>query len=140
MPPVRAADAAPGTKAALGEVQAITNLTPDTVVFDPAQIRQIHAALEHEVFHQAPHRIVGERGDHRGAQPEAAAHTARDVVLAAPFPGLKPTRGVDATLPRIQAQHHLAETDQVEFAIAGSFEAEIAHRPIHPPSTVKTCP
>jgi hypothetical protein len=84
---VRAADAAARAEAALGEVEAVADAAPDPVIFLPAQVRQVDAALEHQVLDQPPHGIVGQGGHVRAAQAEAAAEAARDVVLAAAFPG-----------------------------------------------------
>ena len=105
---VRAADAAARAEAALGEVQPVADAAPDAVVFLPAQVRQVDAALEHQVLDQPADRVVGQRGDVRGAQAEAAAQAARDVVFAAAFPGLErrawcgcaPRRGRAAASPR----------------------------------------
>ena len=46
-------------------------------------------AGEDQVLDQPPDLVVGERGDHRRAQAEAAAQAAGDVVLAAALPDPK---------------------------------------------------
>ena len=63
--------------------------------------------------------VVGQGGDHTGAQAEDLAHPTGDVVLAAALPGLEPAGGTDAGVPRVEAQHHLAERDDVELALLG---------------------
>ena len=60
---------------------------PDTVVRHPADVREVDAALEHQVFDEAAHGVVGQRGDDRRPHPEAAPKAARHVVLAAALPG-----------------------------------------------------
>ena len=79
---------------------------------------RVDAALEDEVLDQPADVVVGERGHDRGAQPEAAAQAAGDVVLAAALPHPERARGADAPLARIEAQHDLAERDEVVAALA----------------------
>jgi hypothetical protein len=77
----------------------------------------VDAALVDQVLHQPAHRVVGEGGDHRRLQAEAPLESAGDVVLAPPFPGLEAAGGGHPPVAGIEAQHHLAEGDQVEAAL-----------------------
>ena len=79
--------------------------------------RGVHAAGEDEVLQQPAHLVVGERGDHRGAQAEAAAQPAGHVVLAAAFPDVELPGGADPALARVQPQHHLTQRDGVVTAL-----------------------
>ena len=87
--PVGAADGAADAEATLREVEPVAHLAADAVVRDPADVRLVDAALEHQVLDEPADGVVGERGDDRRAQPEAAAQAAGDVVLAAALPDLE---------------------------------------------------
>src|SRR4029079_12145555 len=93
---VRAAHGAARPEAALGEVEPVADGAPDAGVFLPAQVRETDAPLQHQTLDEPAHWIVGQRGDVRGAQAEAPAQAARDVVLAAALPGAKAARRVRA--------------------------------------------
>ena len=67
------ADCSSHAKAAFGEVQPVARPAPDTVERDPAHEAGIDATLQYQVLDQPPHVVVTQRGDDRGAQPEAAA-------------------------------------------------------------------
>ena len=75
--------------------------------------------MEHEVLEQPADVVVDERGDDRGAQAEAAAQAARDVVLAAALPDAKRAGRAHASFAWIKAQHDLAERDEVVAARLG---------------------
>ena len=113
------ADRAADAEAALGEVQAVADRAADAVVRHPADERGVDAALQDEVLDEPADLVVGERGDDGGAQAEAAAQAAGDVVLAAALPDLEGAGGADAALARVEAQHHLAEGHRVVAALAG---------------------
>ena len=49
-------------------------------------MRDVDAALQHQVLDEPADVVVGQRGDDRGAQAEAAAQAAGDVVFAAALP------------------------------------------------------
>ena len=72
-----------------------------------------------EVLDEVADLVVGQRGDHAGAQAEDLAHAAGHVVLTAALPRLEAAGGADPPLPRVEAQHHLAERDDVELALVG---------------------
>ena len=120
------ADRAAHAEAALGEVEAVADGAPDAVVGHPADERGVDAALQDEVLDQAADLVVGQRGDDRGAQAEAAAQAAGDVVLAAALPDVERARGADAALAGVEAQHHLAERDEVEAALLGRPQRQLA--------------
>src|SRR5262245_64530673 len=109
MTAVRAADSPARTEAALGEVQAIADLAPDAVELHPAEVRQIDAALQHQVLDEPADSVVRQRRDDCRALPEAAPQSARDVVLAAAFPGAKGACGVDTAFSWIEAKHDLSQ-------------------------------
>src|SRR6185436_18776062 len=113
---VRAADGAAEAEAALREVESVAHRAPDAVVLDPLDVRLVDAALVDEVLDEPPHGVVGEGRDDRRLEPEAAPQTARDVVLAAALPGLERARRRDPPVARVEAEHDLAERDEVEAA------------------------
>ena len=90
----------------------------------PADVDGVDAALQDQVFDQPPDVVVAQRGDDRRAQPEAAAQAARDVVFAAAFPGLEPARRANAPLARVEAEHDLAERNDVEGTLRSWTERE----------------
>ena len=113
---VRDADGATDAEATLGEVKAVADGAADAVVLAPLDVISIHAALHDEVFEQATDFIVDEgRGD-GGAEPEALAEAASDVVFAAAFPDLKLARGAHAAFARVESEHDFTEGDLVEGA------------------------
>ena len=114
----RAADAV----AAFREVQTVADLTPHAVVRDPLDEGDVHAALQHEILDEAADRIVRERRDRARPEAEAAAESARHVVLAAAFPHVELAGGMDAARARIEAEHDLSEREDVVFARVGGFD------------------
>ena len=104
-------------EAALSKVEAVANGAADAVIRNPADERSIDAALQDEVFNQAADGVVGERGGDGGAQAEAAAQAAGDVVFAAALPHLKLARGVDAAFAGIEAKHHFAQAQAIPAAL-----------------------
>ena len=72
MTAVRAADGPARAEAALGEVQAIADSAPDAIELDPAEVRQIDAALQHQILDEPTDGVIGQRGDDRRTLPEAA--------------------------------------------------------------------
>jgi hypothetical protein len=99
----------PHTEAPLSEVEAVANLASYAVIWNPFEQGSVNSALQHQVFNEAADGVVGERGGNGGAQAEAAAQAAGDVVFAAALPNLEMARGMDAVLAGIEAQHHLAQ-------------------------------
>src|SRR5699024_11583707 len=80
--PARAAH----TAAALGEVQPVAHLPADPVELGPPDQRGVHAAGEDEVLDQVTHRVVGQGGDHSGAQAHGAAQPTGHAGLAPALP------------------------------------------------------
>ena len=91
----------------------------------PLDVVDVHAALQDEVFQQAPDRVVDESRHDRGTQAEAAAQAARHVVLATALPDVEGAGGMDATVARIQAQHDFPEGDDVVIAGVGGFDVHV---------------
>ena len=104
------------SEAALDEIETVAHFAADAVERHPPDERGVHSALQNEILHQPPDRIVGKGGDHRGAQAEAAAQTARDVVFAAALPDVELAGGVNSPLARIETEHDFTEADFVKAA------------------------
>src|SRR2546430_984237 len=102
VPSIRTSEGSADAKTAFGEVEAVARAPSDTVIVNPPQPGEIATALQHEIFDEAADRIVDESGDDRGAQAEAAAKSARDVVLSAAFPRLKSSRGRNASFAWVE--------------------------------------
>ena len=125
--PVGHAERAAHAEAALGEVEPVAHGASDPVVGHPPDQRRVDPSLEDEVLEQVSDVVVGEGGHHRSPHSEATAQSAGDVVLAAPLPDPEGARVADALLPRVEAEHDLAERDQVVPALLGGAELEDAH-------------
>ena len=117
----------PDAEAALDEVQAVADASPDAVVGEPRDVGGVDASLEDQVLQQAAERVVGERRDDRSAEPEAPPKPARDVVLAASLRDRKRARGRDAAVARVEAEHDLAERHEVVAAVLGRSDRDDAH-------------
>ena len=104
-------------KPALRKVQPVAHRAPDAVVLHPLHVRLVHAALQHQVFDQPAHGIIGQRGHHRRLQSEAPPQPARHVVLAAALPHLELARRGHPHIAGIEPQHHLAQAHQVPLAL-----------------------
>ena len=100
----------------------------EAIVRVPLDVVNVDAALQNEIFEQAAHGVVHEHRDDGRALAEAAAQAARHVVLAAAFPGVEGTGGVDAPVARVQAQHDLPERDDVVVAAVGGFDVHVRLR------------
>ena len=121
---VHHAEAAADAEAPLEEVDAVAGLAADAVEGAPKDVVLADAALEHEVFDEAADRVIDERGDDGTAQAEAAAQAAGDVVLAAAFPDAEAAGTDDAAFAGIEAEHDLAERDEVPGAVGGGAEVQ----------------
>ena len=121
---VRDADGAADAEAALGEVEAVADRAADAVVLAPLDEVGVHAALHHEVLEQAADLVVDERRADGGAQAEALAQAAGDVVFAAAFPDLELARGAHAAFARVEAEHDFTEGDLVEGAFLRRLDLE----------------
>src|SRR5262249_28948576 len=104
-----------------GEVQAVANLAPDAVELDPAEVREVDATLQQQIFDEPTDRVIRQCRDDCRALPEAAAQPARDVVLPAAFINAKGAGGMDAAFPWIKAEHDFAQADLVEAALGCGF-------------------
>ena len=123
-PAVGAAPRAAAAEAALDEVEPVADGPADAVVRRPDDVRDVHPALEHEVLHQTPDRIVGERGHRRRPHAEAAPEASHHVVLAAALPDLELARGVNASVAGVEPQHDLAERRGVPPAVSRRLDLE----------------
>ena len=120
MAAVGAADGTADAEATLGEVQPVAAARPTPSYGDPDHMRLVDAALVDEVLDQTADRVVGERGDDRRVEPEAAAQPACDVVLAAALPDVEAAGRGDSTVSRVEPEHHLAERHEVPAALAAA--------------------
>ena len=120
------ADGAAHAEAALGEVEPVAHRPSDAVGRNPADEARVDPSLEHEVLEQPADLVVGERGHDAGAEAEAAPEPPRDVVLATALPRLEPAGGANPPLARIEAQHDLAERDEVVAALVRGADREPA--------------
>src|SRR5205814_3234325 len=135
---IRAAQRGAHAESALREIQSVARFSSDTVVIDPAQPREIATALQHQIFDQTSDGIIDERSDDRSVQSEAATQSARDVVFAAAFPRLKCTRRGDASVARIESQHHFAEGDEIVLPVRSDLHLRDASSP-DPPCAYSGC-
>ena len=116
VPAIGTADTGADAESALDEVQPVAALAADAVVFHPADVRLVDAALVNQVLHEPANRVVGQRRHQRGVETEAALQAARDVVFAAAFPHAELARRVDAPFAGIEPQHDVAERDEIPTA------------------------
>src|SRR5262249_34948609 len=128
VPAVRAPDRAADAEPALGEVEAVANGAADTVERHPDHVRGVDAAGEHQVLDKPADRVVGERRDDGGLQPEAPAEATGDGVLAAALPDIGAPRRRDPAVARVEPQHHLAERDELVAALVSGPKDELVHR------------
>ena len=117
----------PNAEATFGEVQAVAAGTTDTIERQPADEGRVDASLEDAILHETTDLVVDERGDKRGAQPEAAPKTARHVVLTASRPDGAAPSGTDSHLARIQPKHHLSERKLIEAAFPSGSHGQVGH-------------
>src|SRR5579871_963242 len=129
MPTVGAANRRAQSEPALGKVEAIANLAPNSVVFNPLQVRLVHASLIDQILHQPADGVIGERRDHSGIQPEAALQPAGNVVFAATLPRAKLTRVRNPVFPGIEAQHDFAQSHKVPPAFCFFPKLKSPHNP-----------
>ncbi len=112
------AEGTPHAEAALREVQSVPRRPAAAIVSNPAHERRVDSALQDEVLDEPADVVVDECGHHRGAQAEAPAQPTRDVVLAASLPDIERAGVSDPSVARVESQHHLAECDEIEPALA----------------------
>src|SRR5690349_3142782 len=89
-------------KAALGEVETVTNGASYAIKLHPLQVWLVHAALINQILDQPAHRVVSERRDDRSIHTETSLQPTRDVVLTPTFPNLKVPRGRNTSFTRIE--------------------------------------
>ena len=86
---------------------------PYALADESGRVRVVNAALQDEVFNQTADRVIGKSSDNSGAQTEAAAQTAGDIVFTATLPDIESTGGVNSAGAGIKAEHHFAQTDDI---------------------------
>ena len=129
-------DGAAHAETALGEVEPIAHRPADTVGRNPADEARVDASLEHEVLEQPADLVVGERRHDTGAEAETSPEPPGDVVLATAFPRLEPAGGTNPPLGRIEAEHDLAERDEVVAALVRGADREPAGHSAASPASV----
>jgi hypothetical protein len=102
---------------AFGKIQAVADSAAHSVMLHPSDQRLVDATLINKILNKPPDWIVGERGNDGGVQPEAALQATRNVVFAAPFVYIKMSRGSNAAVARIEAQHHFPQAYQIPTAL-----------------------
>ena len=102
VPTVGATQRCANSEAALSKVQSIARGPAHAVILRPYQVRLVHPALEHKIFEQPPHRVIGQCSHDGGLQPEASPQSASDVVFSAALPSTKATSGMYTFVPRIE--------------------------------------
>src|SRR5438128_1242384 len=93
-------------KSALGEVQTIAHGATDAIVGNPADQRLIHPALVDKGFDQAADRIVGKSCNDGSVEAKASFQAPGNVILPPAFGDIKVSRGPNASVAGIEAQHH----------------------------------
>src|SRR5207302_9043623 len=114
---VVAAQCRTNSKPALGEVQAIASSHADAVILYPRDMRLVYAALEQQIFEQSSHRVVSQRSDDGGLQPEASPQSASDVVLSAALPHVELARCGNTQVAGVEPQHDFTEAHLVPLAL-----------------------
>ena len=92
-----------------------------------AMCARVDATLEDQVLEQPSDGVVGERRHDRGAKAEAAPQPAGHVVLAAALGHGERAGRRDAPVAGVEAEHHLAQRDEVVAAVLGRPHREEAH-------------
>src|SRR5712692_1088708 len=124
---IRTTEGGAYAESALGEIQSVAHGAADAIVGHPAYVFLADAALQHEVFDQPANGIVCEGSNDGGVEAETTLQAARDVVFAATFPDAKLTGGRDPLVPGIEAQHDLAQADQIPGAGTLRFDVQRRH-------------
>src|SRR5579863_5251949 len=124
MSSIGAADCSTQSEAALGEIQAIANGAPDTVIRNPANISLRYTTLQHEIFDKSTDRIIGQGGNNRSFHAEAPPKAASDIVFAAAFPGAEMAGSRNSFVAWVKAQHHLTQTDEIPHTLRLRFDRE----------------
>src|SRR5215470_9439193 len=115
------------SKAALSEIQAVANLSPHAVVFNPLDVRLVHSSLINQVLDQPADRIVSERGDNGSIQSEATLESTSNVVFATSLPNPKLARVSNPRVPGVKAEHYLSEHHQIPTAFRFVTQIKAGH-------------
>ena len=84
----------------------------------PDDVVEVRPTLQEEILQQPADLVVPDRGDQCDPVSEDAPECPADVVLAAALADPERPSGPDPPLTRVEPQHHLAERDDVEAAVA----------------------
>src|SRR5215470_3987956 len=101
---VGAAESGADAESALDEVEAIADGAADAIVRNPTY-NLVYTALIHQVFDKSADRVIRQRSNVRGFEVEATLQAAGNVIFATALEDLKVTRGGDAVVAGIEAQH-----------------------------------
>ena len=80
--------------------------------------------MKNEILNQPSYRVICECGNNGCFESKAAPQTTGDVVLTAAFPSVELPGGADSSLAGVEAEHDLAEGDEVVFAVLGRADVE----------------
>jgi hypothetical protein len=109
MPAVRHSAGPSNPKAALGEIQSVSNRSADAIVRSPSNMRRIHASLKNEILHQPPHGVIGQGGNQPRFHAETPAQSASHIIFTTSFPYTERSGGMDSAFPRVKPQHDLTQ-------------------------------
>src|SRR6266704_1147960 len=118
------ANSASDAKAALGEIQAIAYRPPYTVIRNPFHTFHIHAALQYKILQQMAHIIVGKSRADRRLEPKATSQPSGDIIFSSAFPYFEPPRRSNPPFSRIQAEHNLAQGQEIVFTRSGRLDGQ----------------
>lgn len=104
-------------KSPLGEIQTVANGAAHAVVIDPTDQALVYATLVDEVLQQTPNGIVGECRNDGSVEAKATLQSASHVILASTLRNFKVACSPNPSVPRVEAKHDLAQTDEVPAAI-----------------------
>src|SRR6185503_6091487 len=100
---VGAAEARAWAETAFHEVQAVARAAPHPVVRFPDHGPRVYAALQHQVLHEAPDRVVGEGRDDGCPLVEAAPQAAGDIIFTPAFPSGQCACSVNAPFTGVES-------------------------------------
>jgi hypothetical protein len=109
MTSVTAAFGSPYAETSFRKIQAYANLSAYTVKWNPFDIFEIYATLQHQILKQPADRIIRYCCNYHCPLVETAAQASCDVIFAATFPDSKSSRRMNPVIARVETNHHLAE-------------------------------
>jgi hypothetical protein len=109
MTSIRAAQSRTNPKPSLREIQAVSNISSDTIEWNPFHQALVNAALVDQVAEQIADRIVSKLGDVSGSEPKAPFQASSYVVLPTPFPSLESPSCRGSSIAWIKSKHHFTQ-------------------------------